>query len=77
MSKRAAADEATQCEQNKRANLDATTASSSDHAEAVERRRVALAALRGEMRSRGVVAYIVPTDDPHQTEHPPHCFARR
>eukprot|EP00976_Prorocentrum_cordatum_P111245 1195335-Prorocentrum_minimum.AAC.4 len=36
-----------------------------------------LAALRQLMREQGVAAYVVPTDDPHQSEYVADRFARR
>lgn len=36
-----------------------------------------LADLRGRLKEFGVDALIVPTDDPHLSEIPPSCFARR
>ena len=38
----------------------------------------ALAALRKEMKAAGdLAAYIVPSEDPHMSEYPPDCCARR
>lgn len=38
----------------------------------------ALAALRAEMKAAGdIAAYIVPSEDPHMSEYPPDCCARR
>ena len=38
----------------------------------------ALAALRAEMKAAGGLhAYIVPSEDPHMSEYPPDCCARR
>jgi Xaa-Pro aminopeptidase len=41
-------------------------------------RAAALAALRAEMKAAGDLdAYIVPSEDPHMSEYPPDCCARR
>jgi Xaa-Pro aminopeptidase len=37
----------------------------------------ALAALRAEMQKHDIAAYIVPSEDPHMSEYPPDCCARR
>eukprot|EP00435_Cladocopium_sp_Y103_P009877 s1402_g2.t1 len=36
-----------------------------------------LVAFRGVLKQHSLQAYIVPTDDPHMSEVPPNCFARR
>lgn len=36
-----------------------------------------LAAFRKVMKENGVEAYIVPSEDPHMSEYPPDCCARR
>ena len=36
-----------------------------------------LVAFRGVLKQHSLQAYIVPTDDPHMSEVPPDCFARR
>ena len=40
-------------------------------------REQSLAAFRDLLKEHGLQAYIVPTDDPHLSEIPPDCFARR
>ena len=36
-----------------------------------------LAAVRRELESRDLDAYLVPTEDPHQSEYVPECWRRR
>jgi len=36
-----------------------------------------LLALRKIMEEKNLDAFVIPTADPHQSEYPPHCFARR
>jgi len=38
---------------------------------------VTLASFRQKLEKEALDAYIIPTSDPHQSEYPPNCFARR
>ncbi|KAK3251958.1 hypothetical protein CYMTET_38725, partial [Cymbomonas tetramitiformis] len=59
----------------------AVTASATNESAGAASGDVRLAALRAEMAKcndgKGVDAYIIPSDDPHQSEYVAECFARR